>query len=71
MNVSEQLTAEKTALQTKSARLEELMTADQTNGGLEADEQRELETLTGEFLDALRLTAAAIDRDLAHGSITL
>lgn len=30
-----------------------------------------LETLTGEFLDALRLTAAAIDRDLAHGSITL
>ena len=48
MNVSEQLTTEKTALQTKSARLEELMTADQTNGGLEADEQRELTTLTGE-----------------------
>jgi len=48
MNVSEQLTAEKTALQTKSARLEELMTADQTNGGLEADETKELDTLSGE-----------------------
>ena len=48
MNVSEQLTTEKAALQTKSARLEELMTADQTNGGLEADEQRELDSLTNE-----------------------
>jgi HK97 family phage major capsid protein/HK97 family phage prohead protease len=48
MNVSEQLTTEKAALQTKSARLEELMTSDQTNGGLEADEQRELDTLSGE-----------------------
>jgi len=48
MNVSEQLTAEKAVMQTKSARLEELMTTDQTNGGLEADEQKELDTLTGE-----------------------
>jgi HK97 family phage major capsid protein/HK97 family phage prohead protease len=48
MNASEQLTAAKAALQTKSARLEELMTKDQTDGGLEADEQKELETVAGE-----------------------
>lgn len=49
MNVSETLTEEREALQTKSARLEELMAAEGTDGGLEADEQAELETLTKEM----------------------
>lgn len=48
MNVSEQLTSEREALQTKSARLEELMASDGTEGGLETAEQDELETLTKE-----------------------
>jgi HK97 family phage major capsid protein len=48
MNVSEQLTSERETLQTKSARLQELMVADETGGGLEADEKAEIETLTKE-----------------------
>jgi HK97 family phage major capsid protein/HK97 family phage prohead protease len=48
MNVSEALTAERNSLQIKSARLQELMTNDQTDGGLDETETKELETLTGE-----------------------
>lgn len=46
MTVSEQITAARAELQTKSARLEELMAASETNGGLEAGEQAELDTIT-------------------------
>lgn len=46
MNVSEQITAAKADLQTKSTRLEELLLASGNEGGLEAAEQTELETLT-------------------------
>ena len=49
MNASEQLTTEKAALQGKSARLEELMTKAQAEGGLEADEQTELDAIEGEI----------------------
>lgn len=45
MNVSEQLTAEKATLQTKSTRLEELMNEDVTNGGLDEAEVAERDAL--------------------------
>lgn len=48
MTISEQLTAEKANLQTKSARLEELMNDEQTNGGLEESEVAERDTLIAE-----------------------
>lgn len=48
MNVSEQLSAEREALQIKSVRLEELMASEGNEGGLEAGEQAELDTLTKE-----------------------
>ncbi len=51
-NYSEQITEKRTLLQTKSARLEELMADQDTNGGLEDAEQKELDTVTGE-VDAL------------------
>lgn len=46
MTVSEQISAVDADLQTKSARLEELMAASDNEGGLEAAEQTELETVT-------------------------
>ncbi len=49
MNVSEQLTAERNALQTKSARLNEIISNEQANGSLDAEETKELETLTPEI----------------------
>jgi len=48
MNISEQLTAEKATLQTKSARLEELIASDEAHNGLEADETAERDTLLKE-----------------------
>lgn len=48
MNVSEQLTSEREALQIKSARLEELMAGEGNEGGLEAAEQTEMDNLTKE-----------------------
>lgn len=59
MNVSEQLTAERNALQIKSARLTEIVTNEQTNGGLDADETKELETLSPE-IDALSAKIARL-----------
>jgi len=46
MTISEQITAEKADLQTKSARLEELMTKEDAEGGLDASETSERDTLT-------------------------
>lgn len=48
MNISEQVTAEQTNLQVKSARLEELMKHEETEGGLEEAEQTELDGLVSE-----------------------
>jgi HK97 family phage major capsid protein len=47
--VSEQLAEQRQTLQTKSARLEELMVAEETEGGLQPEETTERETLTGEL----------------------
>lgn len=58
MNVSERLTAEKADLQTKTARLEELMAAETTDGALEATEQQERDTLAK---DVPRLTKSVAD----------
>jgi HK97 family phage major capsid protein/HK97 family phage prohead protease len=49
MTVSEQLTEAREALQQKSARLEELIASDEQGGGLEADEQAEVTTLSKEI----------------------
>lgn len=46
MSISEQITEERTALQTKSARLEELMQREDTDGTLNAEETTERDTLT-------------------------
>ncbi len=48
MNVSESLTLEQTALNTKSLRLEELLNDDQTGGGLEAADAQERDRLLTE-----------------------
>lgn len=48
MNISEQLTAEKALLQQKSNRLQDLITAEQTNGSLETEEQTERDGLVTE-----------------------
>lgn len=53
-SISEQLSAEQQILKTKGDRFNELMNLDQTNGGLETDEQKELDTL-GPEIDALTL----------------
>lgn len=46
MNASEQLTSARAELQTKSARLQELLASSENEGGLEAAEQTELDTVT-------------------------
>jgi HK97 family phage major capsid protein/HK97 family phage prohead protease len=48
MNTSEDLTTKKNELQIKSTRLDELETADDANGGLDADETAERDTLIKE-----------------------
>lgn len=65
MTISEQVTTEQTNLQVKSARLEELMQADETENGLEAGEETERTTLVSEIkaltakLDTLTTIEAA------------
>jgi HK97 family phage major capsid protein len=48
-NYSAQIESEQTARDTKSARLDELITKDGTEGGLDADESKECATLTSEL----------------------
>lgn len=59
-NVSEQITEKRTLLQAKSARLEELMADQDTNGGLEGEQEKELATITGE-VDALTKSIASLE----------
>lgn len=47
-NVSEQITEQRAVLQTKTARLQELMTVDDTDGGLQPEEVTERDTLASE-----------------------
>jgi HK97 family phage major capsid protein len=79
MTISEQLTTAKTDLQTKSARLEELMGQDTADGGLEATESAELDTLTTEVktltksidrLSALEAAQSAQAKTVAYTSTT-
>ncbi len=60
MNVAEQIVEKRSLLQTKSTRLEELMADQETNGGLEAEQETELGTVTKD-VDALTKSLANLE----------
>lgn len=59
-NVSEQITEKRALLTQKSARLAELMADQDTNGGLETEQEKELGTITSE-VDALTKSVANLE----------